>query len=102
MLRGGRSRSLSGGNMLKLVEKYARGVFQAEEIAILVAAFDDCWIRLQESGAQYGSEYSMARAQQQLARSIIEAAKRGERDPRRLCDDAFLHMSKANLMEPPE
>ena len=37
--------------MLKLVERFASGVFRPEEIAILVAAFDQAWDRLLKSGA---------------------------------------------------
>ena len=85
--------------MLKLVERFASGVFRPEEIAILVGAFDEAWDRLLKSGARYGSEYSIERARAELGRSIIEAAKLGERDPHRLCEDAFLFMTKSSLQQ---
>ncbi len=81
--------------MRTIVGKYAgECVFQPEEVAILVAAFDGCWERLLKSGVQYGSDRAMQATRERLGRSIIEMAKRGERDPDRLCEDAMLHMAK--------
>jgi hypothetical protein len=83
--------------MHAIVAKHAgEGAFQPEEIAILVAAFDSCWQRLQKSGARYGSDRSMQAARERLGKGIIEAARRGERDPHRLCEDAILQMAKAD------
>lgn len=36
----------SGVAMLKLVETFAEGVLPPEDVAILVAAFEDAWDRL--------------------------------------------------------
>ena len=40
--------------MLQIFEKYAgKGAFQPEELFILVAAFDDAWKRLENSGVDF-------------------------------------------------
>jgi hypothetical protein len=83
--------------MRAMVAEYAgEGVFQPEEVAILVLAFDSCWERLQASGVRYGSDRAMQAARERLGRGIIEAARRGERDPHRLCEDAMLQIAKAD------
>ena len=86
-----------GLTMRAIVARYAgEGAFQPEELAILVAAFDDCWERLQKSGARYESARATEAARERLARGIIEAAKHGERDTHRLCENAMLQMAKAD------
>ena len=88
--------------MLKIVKQHANGVFKPDEVSLLVAAFDDCWRRFQKSGARFGSERAMQRAREQLGKSMIEAAMLGERDPRRLCEDAMLHMAQSSIRDVPE
>jgi hypothetical protein len=79
--------------MRKIIER-AEGVFQPEDVAVLVAAFESCWERFQKSGVSFGSDSAMQKAREQLGKGIIEAAKHGERDPHRLCEDALLHMTQ--------
>jgi hypothetical protein len=58
-----------GQTMRTIVGKYAgECVFRPEEVAILVAAFDECWERLQKSGVQYGSDRTMQAARERLGR----------------------------------
>ena len=52
------------------------------------------WERYLQSGACFGSDRAMQKAREQLGKGIIEAAKRGERDQRRLCEDALLHVAQ--------
>jgi hypothetical protein len=83
--------------MRRIVESYAgESVFQPEDVAILIAAFDLCWEQFQKSGVQFDSDLEMQTAAEQLARSIIQAASQGERDTRRLCEDAILFMTKSD------
>ena len=84
--------------MQNIVAKYAGGMFSKHEVAILIKAFDQCWEKLEKSGARYGSDRALQTAREQLGKGIIEAAKRGERDPLRLCEDAMLHFAKAGLL----
>ena len=83
------------------IEKFANGVFFPEEVQILVAAFDDAWAKLQSSRAPFAEEAYAPAAQEILAKRIIMAAQRGERNPRRLTDDALFHLSQQRLSEKP-
>ena len=79
------------------IKRFANGLFFPEEVQILVAAFDDAWAKLQSSGAPFDEEAYAPTAQEILAKHIIMAAQRGERNPRRLTDDALLHLWRQRL-----
>ena len=79
------------------IKRFADGVFFPEEVQILVAAFDDAWAKLQSSRAPFAEEAYAPAAQEILAKHIIMAAQRGERNPRQLTDDALLHLSWQRL-----
>jgi hypothetical protein len=68
--------------MHDFIKRFANGAFFPEEVQVLVAAFDDAWARLQSSGAPFVER-------EILAKHIIMAAQRGERNPRQLADDAL-------------
>jgi hypothetical protein len=76
------------------IKKHANWVFSPEEVEILVAAFDDAWAKLQASRALFAEEAYGPAAREFLAKHIIMAAKRGERNPRHLAQDALLHLSR--------
>ena len=78
--------------MLNMIEEHAPGVFDPKSVAVLVAAFDNAWQQVLRSGAKFGSDREMTRAREKLAHRIILLARAGERDKRRLCDDALLHL----------
>jgi hypothetical protein len=62
--------------MLHLINKHVEGgVFQPEEVRILVAAFDAAWESVQSSGAQL-SDDQIEEARNLIAKIIIEAASR--------------------------
>jgi hypothetical protein len=75
--------------MHEFIKKFANGVFYPEEVDILTAAFDDACASLQASRAPFAETYASA-AREILARQIIMAAKRGERNARHLSQDALL------------
>jgi len=79
------------------IKRFANGVFFPEEEEILVAAFDDAWAKLQSSRAPFAEEAYAPAAREILAKRIIMAAQRGERNPRQLTDDALLHLSRQRL-----
>jgi hypothetical protein len=83
------------------IKRFADGVFYPEEVETLVAAFDDAWAKLQASGAPFVGEGYVLAARAILARRIIMAAKRGERNPRQLTDDALLYLSQQKLGKKP-
>jgi hypothetical protein len=86
---------------IQIFQREGGRVFDPEEVTILAAAFDEAWEHLEKSGARYGSPSAKERARQQLAKRIIEMAKLGERDPRKLCEDALLFMAQANRGDTP-
>jgi hypothetical protein len=75
--------------------------FTPEAVKVLTAAFDDAWAHLEASGAPYSSpEYAEA-ARTHLARNIIDTARRGEWDQKKLSDDALLYLSRQRLSQKP-
>jgi len=72
-------------------------VFYPEEVAILTVAFDDAWAKLQASRAPFAEEAYAFAAQEILARQIIMAAQRGERNPRHLTQNALLSALAAEI-----
>jgi hypothetical protein len=80
------------------------GVFSPGEIRTLVAAFEAAWASVKSSGAPFSEDRYQAAAREILAeilaKTIIEAAKHGERNEHRLREAALLELSKANLKRP--
>jgi hypothetical protein len=81
----------------KLSELGEVGAFGPEDIRMLVAAFDAAWEAVKASGAPFSEPDYQETARDILAKSIIYAAKTGERDERTLTEDALLQLSRANL-----
>ncbi len=74
-------------------------VFDADDMQILVAAFDKAWESVQASGVIY-PEHKVELVRAILAKHIIAAAKDGERDHSRLRDGALLALAQSNLRRP--
>jgi hypothetical protein len=84
--------------MLQQISKLGEeGAFGPEEVRILIAAFDAAWASVIASGAPFAEPIYHDAARTILAKSIIQSAKGGERDQRRLSDAALLQLSKTNL-----
>ena len=75
--------------------------FFPDEVQILVAASNEAWAKLQSSHAPFAEEAYAPAARGILAKHIIMAAQRGERNPRQLTDDALLHLSRQRLSKKP-
>jgi len=75
--------------------------FEPESVKILTDAFDDAWARLQVSNALYGTEDYALAGRTILAKHIINAARYGEWNPKRLADDALVHLSRQKLSRVP-
>jgi hypothetical protein len=73
------------------------GVFDPEDIRILVAAFDKAWDTVQASGVTFDTTAKAEIARAILAKHIIAAAKAGEYDQGRLRDDALVALAQSNL-----
>jgi hypothetical protein len=74
-------------------------IFDPGAVDILLAAFDAAWQSIKTSGARLSDKQTeLVRAT--LAKYIIEQARRGEFDERRLCEGALLHLAQSNLRYP--
>jgi hypothetical protein len=73
------------------------GVFDPDDIRILVGAFDKAWEAVQASGEVFDSKARVDTARAILAKHIIAAAKDGERDEGRLRDGALVALAQSNL-----
>jgi hypothetical protein len=71
--------------------------FDPDAIRVLTTAFEHAWRNLESSGIRFDSDHQFE-ARQILARYIIEQARQGERDDRRLRDGALLQFSRANFL----
>jgi hypothetical protein len=87
--------------MLQRIASFAtESDLRPEEIRTLVEAFDDAWTSLQSSGAPFAEPAYQETARDIIARSMIDAAKNGERNRRALIEGALLQLAKANLRRP--
>ena len=77
------------------------GVFDPEDIRILVRAFDQAWEAVQASGAVFETKAKADTARAILAKHIIAAAKEGELDEERLRDGALVVLAHSNLPATP-
>jgi hypothetical protein len=76
------------------------GVFAPDAVRTLIAAFDGAWQSILASGAKLSGQQSEL-TRELLAKYIIEQARQGELDERRLRDGALLHLSQSNLRRSP-
>jgi hypothetical protein len=63
--------------------------FDVDTTIILASAFDAAWLSLQTSGSPFAADDRASQTRDLLARRIIEIAQRGERDKRRLVEEAL-------------
>jgi hypothetical protein len=91
----------AGHVMLSPIDKYAGEVFTPDDVRTLVAAFDDAWRSLLANGIAFESDEESAAVRDALAKHIIEQARYGERDQRRLRDGALLQYTQSKLKSKP-
>jgi hypothetical protein len=77
------------------------GVFDPDDIRILIAAFDKAWEAVLTSGVVFDTKAKTDLARAVLARHIIAAAKVGEFDQGRLRDGALASLAQAKLRTAP-
>ena len=86
--------------MRKFIKAFEAGAaFDPDTVHILIGAFDDAWASLLNS-APFAAENHSETARDILAKHIIEAAKKGERDQHKLSEDALLQLARPNLKKP--
>jgi hypothetical protein len=73
-------------SVVPLVER--KTAFDPEEVAILVAAFEEAWARLRASGSEC-TRPAYARAMREVvARRIFDVARRGMKDAEQIATEA--------------
>jgi hypothetical protein len=72
----------------------AEGAFAPETVRLLTEAFDVAWASVEARGGPFATPDGARRAREILARHIIQAAKHGERDRRKLSDGALQQLAK--------
>jgi hypothetical protein len=58
--------------------------FDPETVTILSDALDEAWRRVEDDKTAYKVDGHAMEAREMLAKSIVDMAQRGERDPQRL------------------
>jgi len=79
---------------MRMVALLANAAFDSETTELLGAAFEAAWEKLKTAGTlAEGSDAALTR--ELLAKRIIEMAKRGERNPDRLVENALDHLARS-------
>jgi hypothetical protein len=73
-------------------ELLAHAAFDADTVVLLASAFDTAWDTVKRSGSPLAAEEKTAATREVLAKHIIELAKSGERNPRRLAEQALARL----------
>jgi len=84
--------------MLTYIKAYS-AEFNPAEVLVLVGAFNKAWQSILNSGARL-DEKKAESTREILAKRIIETAKGGELNQRRLSEDALAHLTAMNLRSP--
>jgi hypothetical protein len=79
--------------MMSIVSFLSETSFDPEITDILAAAFDVAWERLRNSGSPLAAVEAAAATRETLAKHIIAAAQRGERDQNRLVEGALAQLA---------
>ncbi|HZC55116.1 MAG TPA: hypothetical protein VE396_03575 [Xanthobacteraceae bacterium] len=80
---------------MSIIPRLAASAFEPETIATLVAAFEDAWQKVEQSGSHFASPRYKRAAREIIAKRIIEMAQGGERDPGKLADDAVAFLDRS-------
>jgi hypothetical protein len=80
---------------MSIIPRLAASAFEPETIATLVAAFEDAWQKVEQSGSHFASPRYQRAAREIIAKRIIEMAQGGERDPGKLADDAVAFLDRS-------
>jgi hypothetical protein len=81
--------------MMRMVELLSSAAFDNEDTELLGAAFEAAWEKLNAAGRALAEDSQAALTREALAKRIIELAKRGERNPDRLVEDALDHLARS-------
>ena len=80
---------------MPMVALLSNAAFDAETTQLLGAAFEAAWEDVKTSGTALAQGSQAALTRELLAKRIIELAKRGERNPDRLVENALDHLARS-------
>lgn len=80
---------------MPIIPLLTQSAFDPELIETLVAAYEEAWKKVEQSGSAFASPRYRRAAQEIVAKRIIEMAQRGEREPARLADDAAAYLARS-------
>jgi hypothetical protein len=78
---------------MSIASRLADSAFDPDTVALLAAAFDSAWDTVKKSGSPLASDGQAESTRELLARRIIELGHKGERDKKRLVDDALAYLT---------
>jgi hypothetical protein len=79
--------------MMPINSLIGKGSFDPETASLLASAFEAAWETVKRSGSPLAANGNAPLTREIIAKRIIEAAHAGERDPKRLADDALIHVA---------
>jgi hypothetical protein len=79
-------------SILRLLGKHT---FDVDTTIILASAFDAAWLSLQISNSPVAADNRATETRDLLAQRLIEVAQRGERDKRRLVNEALAQFANS-------
>jgi hypothetical protein len=78
---------------MSIVSLFGAGSFDPETTSLLASAFEAAWETVRRSGSPLAADRQASSTREILAKRIIENAKAGELDPKRLVSDALSHLT---------
>lgn len=80
---------------MSIIPLLAKTSFDPEFIETLVAAYEDAWHKIEQSGSTFASPRYRRVAQEIIAKRIIDMAQRGEIETQQLADDAVAYLTQS-------
>jgi hypothetical protein len=80
---------------VSIIPLLAKTSFDPEFIETLVAAYEDAWRKVEQSGSTFASPRYRRAAQEVIAKRIIDMAQLGEIESHRLADDAVTYLAQS-------
>jgi len=80
---------------MPMVALLSNAAFDCETTQLLGAAFEAAWEKVKTTGNGLAAESEAALTRELLAKRIIDIAKRGERNPDRLVENALDHLARS-------
>jgi len=86
---------IEGRTRMSIIPLLAKSSFDPEFIETLVAAYEDAWRKVEQSGSMFASPRYRRVAKEIIAKRIIDMAQRGDIATDRLADDAVAYLAQS-------